>query len=175
MLFCLLSKRYILCSVLDYNTPLPSYFQLQNMSTFLPISLLTILNISEKSMISVLLRLLFFFCSIRKIESYLFCIQVITLRYTSDTFGVYCLFVICKSRLSRPFCKPLLSLSVYNHYLYFDSGWSPVPLCDKIKGQKVSFLLFPLKIFIYKQYIVYPPLPVGRKASIARRNYAYLL
>lgn len=140
MLFLLFFQRYILYVVLDYNTPLPSYFQLQNMSAFLPISLLTILNISEKSMISVLLRLLFFFCSIRKIESYLFCIQVITLRYTSDTFGVYCLFVIC---------KPLLSFSVYNHYLYFDSGWSPVSLCDKIKGQKVSFLLFPLKIFIY--------------------------
>lgn len=60
MLFLLFFQRYILCGVLDYNTPLPSYFQLQNMSTFLPISLLTILNISEKSMISVLLRLLFF-------------------------------------------------------------------------------------------------------------------
>ena len=127
-------------SSLTIILPCHHIFNPKTCPLFYPFHFLTILNISEKSMISVLLRLLFFFCSIRKIESYLFCIQVITLRYTSDTFGVYCLFVIC---------KPLLSFSVYNHYLYFDSGWSPVPLCDKIKGQKVSFLLFPLKIFIY--------------------------
>lgn len=123
-------------------------------------------SISPKSQSYMCFFASLFYKFTRRTHPYLFCIQVITLRYTSGTFGVYCLFVICKSRLS---------LSVYNHYLYFDSGWSPVPFCDKIKGQKVSFLLFPLKIFIYKQYIVYPPLPVGRKASIARRNYAYLL
>lgn len=174
MLFLLFFQRYILCGVLDYNTPPAAYFQPQIMATFLAIVLSFILNIPQKSIVHVLFRLLFYKFT-RRTHPYLFCIQVITLRYTSGTFGVYCLFVICKSRLSLPFCKPLLSLSVYNHYLYFDSGWSPVPFCDKIKGQKVSFLLFPLKIFIYKQYIVYPPLPVGRKASIARRNYAYLL
>lgn len=174
MLFLLFFQRYILCGVLDYNTPPAAYFQPQIMATFLAIVLSFILNIPQKSIVHVLFRLLFYKFT-RRTHPYLFCIQVIPLRYTSGTFGVYCLFVICKSRLSLPFCKLLLSLSVYNHYLYFDSDWSPVPFCDKIKGQKVSFLLFPLKIFIYKQYIVYPPLPVGRKASIARRNYAYLL
>ena len=106
-------------------------------------------SISPKSQSYMCFFASLFYKFTRRTHPYLFCIQVITLRYTSGTFGVYCLLVICKSRLSLPFCKPLLSLSVYNHYLYFDSGWSPVLLCDKIKGQKVSFLLFPLKIFIY--------------------------
>lgn len=97
-------------------------------------------SISPKSQSYMCFFASLFYKFTRRTHPYLFCIQVITLRYTSGTFGVYCLFVIC---------KPLLSLSVYKHNLYFDSGWSPVPLCDKIKGQKVSFLLFPLKIFIY--------------------------